>query len=899
MTRASLLSAAAAAALLAGSAGFAQAERIGAVSAVNSDVTGEKPANPPVGLGLGDDLVLEERIESTEIGSGQFLFLDQTSLTVAPNSRIVLDRYVYDPAAQTGSMAITMTRGVLRFAGGRVSKGKDAVVTTPTATIGIRGGMSIIIVDEDGTTRAMHIAGEYTRLTSLSGEELVISRANGLAEVSVGGVIDWAGIAGRDLVRETTLALIGRGEAGQRVRPEDPDVVDSGMPAVNSEAKGVTEEEPTSTSGEKETDFGDISRRVERTDEEVTTPIEETRRPDDPEPPPPEEVLIPGATGFASFGDGGTPGLTAGGQGFVLTEIFEGSRIGVTADGERFVIDTPDGPGGGTGFFEFGFDSGSTSPRGAISGRGFFDAENEFTYVVFETRGGREGAFLAGIVSDPLPAAAAGQVAVRSYTVSDDLGSGSGAAFTTLAGFDAAGRGDLFLVGNAGGAATGGNAKVAYGFLDIQGAGATQTSGFGVLTGLVTAAAKGTPTFDAVFEGSFAGAVGTPVRVETAVAPVSDGAGGTAFGEGAANFALSSLRGGEAEPGRAFGSDQSETRFGANSVATLNALDALGAAARETGPGTALSGFAAGSGVDLVAGQQFAGRSSSSNGFTLFLDPEANGAQARISLDSVFVDAAGDIDPDLEFTDFGFGGEADGSALIDDRRLALRGSDANPISEGVSRANDGAGAFRGGLASSGLVGDGGIFDAGTDTAPEHLTWGWWAGEFRPADDPDCVECNPIAHDTRFHLGTWVAGNPTASDDLPGSGTATFEGFAVVSAIQEGRSFVDGAKFEMEFDFSDREGTATFTGLLGADATVAVSEDDGPGYSGVGGITIDGRDGLIVVDGRFFSSRGGDPARATAGSLGVGTNDGFVSGTGVFGGDRRTFVQVPSGPPRRN
>ena len=90
-----LLSSAAAAALLLGSAGGASAERIGAVAAVNSEVIGDPPQADPRDLLLGDDLVLEERIESSPIGTGQFLFLDQTALTVAPNSNIVLDRFAF------------------------------------------------------------------------------------------------------------------------------------------------------------------------------------------------------------------------------------------------------------------------------------------------------------------------------------------------------------------------------------------------------------------------------------------------------------------------------------------------------------------------------------------------------------------------------------------------------------------------------------------------------------------------------------------------------------------------------------------------------------------------------------------------------------------------------------
>ena len=113
------------------------ANTIGAVSALNKDVDGTPPQEQPRQLTLGDNLVRDELIESSPIGSGQFLFLDQTTLTIAKNSVIKLDKYVYDPSTRRGEFAMTMTKGVLRFVGGRITKNTDAVVTTPTATIGI------------------------------------------------------------------------------------------------------------------------------------------------------------------------------------------------------------------------------------------------------------------------------------------------------------------------------------------------------------------------------------------------------------------------------------------------------------------------------------------------------------------------------------------------------------------------------------------------------------------------------------------------------------------------------------------------------------------------------------------------------------------------------------------
>ncbi|MEQ9122937.1 MAG: FecR domain-containing protein, partial [Alphaproteobacteria bacterium] len=72
--------------------------------------------------------------------------LDQSAVTVAPNSELVIDKFVYDPDKRTGEMAMTLSKGLMRFVGGRLSKSGGVQVNTPVATMGIRGGIALIHV---------------------------------------------------------------------------------------------------------------------------------------------------------------------------------------------------------------------------------------------------------------------------------------------------------------------------------------------------------------------------------------------------------------------------------------------------------------------------------------------------------------------------------------------------------------------------------------------------------------------------------------------------------------------------------------------------------------------------------------------------------------------------------
>ena len=81
-------------------------------------------------------------------------------------SKLVIDKYVYDPNRKTGEMALSTTKGVFRFVGGSISKNSEVVVTTPSATIGIRGGIATIEVADGGATRATFLYGDSLRVTN-------------------------------------------------------------------------------------------------------------------------------------------------------------------------------------------------------------------------------------------------------------------------------------------------------------------------------------------------------------------------------------------------------------------------------------------------------------------------------------------------------------------------------------------------------------------------------------------------------------------------------------------------------------------------------------------------------------------------------------------------------------
>ena len=199
--------------------GPAAADEVGVTAAVNPEATGTPPGGTARTLYVGNDVMFEERIKTGPVGQTQILFLDESALTVGPDSELVLDTFVYDPSASTGDMAISVGAGVLRFVGGKIAKQEDVVFKTPHATIGIRGSSLGLQTGADQTT-SFRTSGTMT--CERDGTKYVVQEAG------------WACVAGADgldlkqvdpmWLRNFYASLNGPGD-NKNLDPEDVDRV--------------------------------------------------------------------------------------------------------------------------------------------------------------------------------------------------------------------------------------------------------------------------------------------------------------------------------------------------------------------------------------------------------------------------------------------------------------------------------------------------------------------------------------------------------------------------------------------------------------------------------------------------------------------------------------------------
>ena len=99
----------------------------------------------------GADLVMLDTIKTAN-GLMQLEFVDDTRVDVTAHSRMVIDEFVYDPDAGNGALGMRATLGAVRYASGSIAKNnrRNVNISTPSATIGVRGTDFMMIVDELG-----------------------------------------------------------------------------------------------------------------------------------------------------------------------------------------------------------------------------------------------------------------------------------------------------------------------------------------------------------------------------------------------------------------------------------------------------------------------------------------------------------------------------------------------------------------------------------------------------------------------------------------------------------------------------------------------------------------------------------------------------------------------------
>lgn len=103
-----------------------------------------------------------EQNDTVRTGAGrvQITFLDKTTVKVTEQSKLVIDTFVYDPNPSKSKMGLKFASGTIRFATGKGIPKNNIKLSTPTATISVRGTDFVSTVDETGKSLIILLPGE-------------------------------------------------------------------------------------------------------------------------------------------------------------------------------------------------------------------------------------------------------------------------------------------------------------------------------------------------------------------------------------------------------------------------------------------------------------------------------------------------------------------------------------------------------------------------------------------------------------------------------------------------------------------------------------------------------------------------------------------------------------------
>jgi hypothetical protein len=112
-------------------------------------------------LVVDSDVFLDEEVATGPNSGTRIVFKDGTNLELGENSRLRLTKLVFDPDPKKSEIAVKALVGVFRWTSGNLPVG-NYHISTPVATIGIRGTSLEWIVGANGLTTVALAKGSIT-----------------------------------------------------------------------------------------------------------------------------------------------------------------------------------------------------------------------------------------------------------------------------------------------------------------------------------------------------------------------------------------------------------------------------------------------------------------------------------------------------------------------------------------------------------------------------------------------------------------------------------------------------------------------------------------------------------------------------------------------------------------
>jgi FecR protein len=105
-------------------------------------------SNETTPLRLKDDIYLNDVVQTAASSTLGVTFNDATTFNLRASSQITIDNYVYEDSGKNNSAIFDVAKGTVAFVAASVAKTGDMIITTPTASLGIRGTTGLVEVPQ-------------------------------------------------------------------------------------------------------------------------------------------------------------------------------------------------------------------------------------------------------------------------------------------------------------------------------------------------------------------------------------------------------------------------------------------------------------------------------------------------------------------------------------------------------------------------------------------------------------------------------------------------------------------------------------------------------------------------------------------------------------------------------
>jgi hypothetical protein len=114
-----------------------------------ASVTRNKTSSP---LKVQDDIYRNDVLQTAANSTLGITFNDATTFNLTANARIAVDDFIYEDGGKQNAALFDIARGTVAFAAAALAKSGNMKISTPTATLGIRGTTGLVEVPEGAST---------------------------------------------------------------------------------------------------------------------------------------------------------------------------------------------------------------------------------------------------------------------------------------------------------------------------------------------------------------------------------------------------------------------------------------------------------------------------------------------------------------------------------------------------------------------------------------------------------------------------------------------------------------------------------------------------------------------------------------------------------------------------